>query len=76
MSPATAAAHLSAPVVGPDVPPSSSETLVRTALAWVAHERHTRAVVEIAEHNVAGRSALERAGFREAFRTETLVLDL
>jgi ribosomal protein S18 acetylase RimI-like enzyme len=72
VSPATEAAHLSAPVVGESVDPSLAATLVRSAAAWAAARHPPRLVAQVTEENRRGRTALEEVGFREALALLTL----
>ena len=71
-SPATEAAHLSAPIIGPSVAPEDARVLVETAGAWCAARRAPRVTALVPEENRRGRAALETAGFRDALSLETL----
>jgi GNAT superfamily N-acetyltransferase len=72
-SPATEAGHLSAPVVGEEVPPDQAVALLRTAVAWLASAGVPRVLCRAADDDPRARSALEGAGFRPALRFFTLV---
>jgi len=66
------AAHLTAPVIAPSVEPELADALVGQAVGWLAEHRAPRMLSMVADDNVRGRSALERAGFRHAFALWTL----
>ena len=72
----TEAGHLAGPVIEAGVDDPAVDALLETALAWLRAHGHRRAVAEVAEYDPRGRSALERAGFKEAQRMETLVRSL
>lgn len=68
----TAAGHLTAPIVAPEVDLATGADLVRTALAWLHARGPTRAVLQIPVANEAARAALRTAGFRDALSLWTL----
>jgi ribosomal protein S18 acetylase RimI-like enzyme len=71
-TPATEAAHLSAPIVGPTVEPEVALALVRTAGAWLAARQPLRIVTGVADDHLPARRALEEAGFHGAMAYFTL----
>jgi ribosomal protein S18 acetylase RimI-like enzyme len=72
VSKAFEAAHMSGPVVSETVSPDLTEALVRTAGAWCAARNAPRILSMVADHNPRGRAALEAAGFRHVYATQTL----
>jgi ribosomal protein S18 acetylase RimI-like enzyme len=72
VSPALAAAQLSAPILAESVEPELATRLVRTAGRWIAARQDGRVVALVAEANPAGRAALEGGGFHEAIRAYAL----
>lgn len=71
-TPVTTSAHLTAPIVGPDVPDELADGLLRTALTWVRERGAPRVVVHLPEENRRGRELLQRSGFVDALSTLTL----
>jgi ribosomal protein S18 acetylase RimI-like enzyme len=74
MSPATEAAHLSAPVVSARTDPADVAALIATALAWVRAQGAPRVTVEVWDENLGGIAALRAAGFAPAFGLQTLAV--
>jgi ribosomal protein S18 acetylase RimI-like enzyme len=72
VSPATEAAHVSSPIVGPSVSPDVARALVETAGAWCAARKAPRLTAIVPTENLRGRAALEGAGFRDAIPIWTL----
>jgi len=72
VSPATEAAHLTAPVVAESVELPLAAALVRTAAGWAAERRPSRILAQVPEENRRGRAALEEVGFHEALSLFTL----
>lgn len=72
VTPATEAAHLSAPIVDPSLDPERAVALVRVAGAWCAARRAVRLLAMVPEENERGRAALLGAGFRDAIPLWTL----
>jgi len=72
VSPATEAAHLSAPIVDASVSPEAALALVRAAGAWCAARRAPRLMTMVPEENARGRAALLDVGFREVIPVWTL----
>lgn len=72
LTPATQAAHLATPIVGPNADDTSCQHLLRTALSWLESRGAPRVVVLLPEANVAGRRPLLDAGFRDALALLTL----
>lgn len=72
VTPATEAAHLSAPIVDASVSPEQATALVRVAGAWCAARRPPRLMSMVPEENERGRAALEGAGFRDVLPICTL----
>jgi ribosomal protein S18 acetylase RimI-like enzyme len=66
------AAHFSAPVLSESVETGLADRLVRTAGVWCAERKAPRILSMVADDNVRGRAALERAGFQHAFALWTL----
>jgi len=66
------AGHITAPVLSESVEADLADSLVRTAGAWCAAHHTPRILSMVADDNVRGREALERAGFRHAFALWTL----
>ena len=71
-SPATDAAHLSTPIIGPEVDAATAAALLGVAHRWIAERSAVRAVTMVPEYLPRVRSALEAAGYREAIRVLTL----
>jgi hypothetical protein len=71
-TPATDAAHLSVPIVGPTVEPELALALVRTAGAWLAARRPARLVTGVPDDHRRAARALEEAGFHGAMAYFTL----
>ncbi len=69
---ATEAAHVSAPIIGPDVKEESAAALVRTAGAWCGGRGAPRLAATLPEENRRGRTALEEAGFHDVLPIWTL----
>lgn len=72
VTPATEAAHLSAPIVAESVEPAIAGALLRTAVAWVASRHAPRVVTMAPDDNTLGRAALAEVGFRHALGVLTL----
>lgn len=72
MSPLTAAAHVSTPIVSESVEPALSTRLVRVAGAWLAPRRPARIVTSVPDENQRGRAALAEGGFHEEIAHYTL----
>lgn len=64
-SPATEAAHLSTPILGPQLEPAHAAGLLRTAGAWLADRSPVRVVTSVAESDRPARAALQEVGFHE-----------
>ncbi len=75
-SPATEAGNLTAPLIGPDVPPELATQLVKYATDWVRRRKVTRVATEIPEHAVRGIAALASVGFTSKLHAETMALPL
>jgi ribosomal protein S18 acetylase RimI-like enzyme len=75
-SPATEAGNLTAPLIGPDVPPELAQQLVGYAVDWVRRRKVTRVATEIPEHAVRGLAALTSVGFTPKLHAETMALPL
>jgi len=72
VSPATEAAHLSAPIVDGSVTPEQATALVRVAGAWCAAHRAPRLMAMVPEENGRGRDAMVGAGFHDVLPIWTL----
>jgi ribosomal protein S18 acetylase RimI-like enzyme len=72
VSPSVESAHLTSPVLAPEVEEADARALVATAVRWAHAQGRSRVVTEVPDHNVPGRRALEAEGFHEAFRIDTL----
>ena len=69
----TRSAHLTQPILGPEVGTESALALVRTGLAWIASHAPVRAVVEVPEGATLPRETLATLGFESKFTTDLLV---
>jgi GNAT superfamily N-acetyltransferase len=72
VTPATEAAHLSAPIIDDSVPEGRAIALVRVAGAWCAARHAPRLMGMAPEENARGRAALLGAGFRDVIPVQTL----
>jgi ribosomal protein S18 acetylase RimI-like enzyme len=72
VSPATEAAHVSAPIIGPSVSPEAAQRLVEVAVAWCAARKAPRLTTVVPAENTRGRVALDGAGFRDVIPLWTL----
>lgn len=72
VTPATVAAHFSAPIVGPAAGPVELAALIDRGLRWVAEHRAPRVVAVVPQDQAVARAALLAAGFRDAIPIVTL----
>ncbi|MGD0249814.1 MAG: GNAT family N-acetyltransferase [Thermoplasmata archaeon] len=72
VTPATEAAHISAPIIDPSVAPELATALVRVAGAWCAARHAPRLMSMVPEENERGRAALVGTGFRDVLPIWTL----
>jgi hypothetical protein len=56
--------------------PSSSQTLIATALRWIRAQGASRVVTDLPQHRIATRTVLESMGFAEQFQLHTLAKKL
>jgi ribosomal protein S18 acetylase RimI-like enzyme len=72
----TQAAHLTSPVLRPDVPEFVARDLFLTALRWIESRRPPRVLMEVPDHHWQMLPLLTSLGFVEQWRMRTLVLAL
>jgi ribosomal protein S18 acetylase RimI-like enzyme len=72
VSDATAAGHLSTPIVSEHLPDDAGAVLVGAALAWLAARGVPRTLSRVSDDDPRARQVLDTAGFRPALRLLTL----
>jgi GNAT superfamily N-acetyltransferase len=75
-SPATESGNLTAPLIGPDVPPELAGRMVQYATEWIRRRGPTRIATEVPESAVRGIAALASVGFTAKLSTDTMALAL
>jgi ribosomal protein S18 acetylase RimI-like enzyme len=73
---AAEAGNLTAPLIGPDVPPELATRLIVYATDWIRRRGRTRIATEVPAYNGRGQAALASVGFTPKIPTCTMALAL